>query len=90
MKFDTICHTVLCPVLLNPSNGKIHYDMDAVDGLYPAYTVAHFSCNHGYRMNGPRSRTCQNSETWNMNTPTCVKSNDNSLNGCIIVNFKRI
>ena len=73
----TIFHTVLCPALLIPSNGAIEYDMDAVNGRYPAYTVAHFSCHYGYKMNGSRSRTCQNSETWNMHTPTCNQSNDN-------------
>ena len=43
----TIFHTVLCPALLIPSNGQIEYDMDAVNGRYPAYTVAHFLCHYG-------------------------------------------
>ena len=73
----TIFHTVLCPALLIPSNGQIEYDMDAVDGGYPVYTQAEFLCDHGYRINGPSSRVCQNSKTWNMHTPTCNQSNNN-------------
>ena len=74
--FVTFFCTVSCEVLSKPTNGKdIWYDMTALNGRYPVYTVAHFSCNDRYDRNGPRSRTCVNSGDWNMNSPTCDISN---------------
>ena len=72
-------YTVTCPGLPSPSNGGRTYDMNAVGGRYPVYTVVYFTCNYGYRRDGPQSRTCQNSGNWNMQSPTCTQSNKHNL-----------
>ena len=75
--FVPLFYTVTCGGLHRPLHGKkIEFDMMALNGRYPVYTVAHFSCKDKYDRNGPKSRTCQHSGNWNMNSPTCNISND--------------
>ena len=32
-----------------------------------------FSCNHGYKLLGPKMLTCLTNKTWSDNVPTCQK-----------------
>ena len=67
-------YLVTCSTL-NLENGVVNYNLAAVAGGYPVYTVASFTCNDGYTRSGASSSTCKTSEQWNMNKPTCKKSN---------------
>ena len=59
-----------CPALII-INGEVDYDQDPVNDLYPIGTNASYRCNHGYRIEGSSSRTCQDTGTWNQQTPVC-------------------
>ena len=66
--------TATCPGL-SLSNGKVSYDRDPTDdGLYPVNTTAIFTCNSGYLQKrfSATSSTCQASDTWSHQTPTCI------------------
>ena len=52
-------------------NGLVKYSKSAEIGRYLVNTVAAFSCNSGYQLNGTNSATCQASGNWNEQTPTC-------------------
>jgi len=62
----------VCPNLLNPENGQV---IQLVDGNVPG-TVANYSCDEGYTLQGNMSRECvlngQN-EFWTGLPPTCER-----------------
>ena len=64
---------------MSPSNNEIEYNMDEVNLKNPVYTVVHFHFYYGYKMNSEKSISCQNPETWNINTPICDPNNVNFL-----------
>ena len=49
------------PEIAPPSNGRVLFD-----GLTVTYT-----CNPGYTLNGPITRTCGDNGTWSLTAPTC-------------------
>ena len=62
--------TVTC-VPLSLANGDVTYTKSAQNGKYVVNTVASFSCDSDYYLNGPNSITCQKSGNWNEQTPRC-------------------
>ena len=56
---------------LTLSNGAINYDEDpADDGRYPMNTIATFTCNDEYYIDGNPTATCESSGNWNQQ-PIC-------------------
>ena len=63
--------------MLSLENGEITYNTSSLNGDYPLYTVASFSCDEFYSREGSSSAICQNSGNWNPQAPTCNASNGN-------------
>ena len=62
---------VFCdPLMLD--NGRVRYNKSKnLNGKYPLGTVASFTCNHGYLVEGPGPRTCQISGSLDLKPTTC-------------------
>ena len=58
---------IACDSLISPSNGNVVVDGSGVG------TVATYSCDTGYTLEGVSMRTCQNSAdpTWSGSPPSC-------------------
>ena len=52
-------------------NGLVNYTTSPVKGRYLVDTVASFSCDLGFYLNGTNSAICETSKQWNNETPTC-------------------
>ena len=50
---------------MNPANGEVD-----LNGTTPD-SVATYSCDMGFRLNGTSTRTCQMSAQWSGSAPTC-------------------
>ena len=59
-----------CSDLTMPSNGMISYNGGSTDNR-PMDTVATYSCDTGYTLNGGNTRTCQSGRNWSGSAPTC-------------------
>ena len=62
-----------CPDLTAPTNGMIGYDMETVNAR-PVNTVATYTCNTGYTLNGGiTTMTCGSDGVWSdlESPPTC-------------------
>ena len=51
-------------------NGSIVYTMKSIDNI-PVSTVATYTCDPGYTLNGGTTRTCGSGERWSGSDPTC-------------------
>ena len=60
-----------CGGLEAPSNGSVNIRSTTYD------SVANYSCNVGYALNGESLRTCLTSGEWSGTEPTCSGSFDN-------------
>ncbi len=60
-------HTAVipCPALDSPVNGTV----DDADREYQS--VATYSCDPGFNLDGAETRTCQSDGTWSGQPPTC-------------------
>ena len=56
-----------CPILTALSNGMISYNM----GTILVDTVATYTCDTGYTLNGGSTRTCGSDGVWSGSDPTC-------------------
>ena len=65
--FFLLLVVVPCRALPDPLNGTVMWD-----GLTPG-SVATYSCDEGFELNGVRTRTCQNDGTWSDDAPTCER-----------------
>ena len=62
-----------CSDLTVPANGMISYNMGTVS-LRPVNTVATYTCDPGYTLNGSTStRTCGSDGLWSGSAPTCQR-----------------
>uniref|UniRef100_H2Z7B4 Sushi domain-containing protein n=1 Tax=Ciona savignyi TaxID=51511 RepID=H2Z7B4_CIOSA len=61
-----ICREILCPSLSQPTQGSVVVTSRSVQG------VATYSCNTGYRLDGPQVITCFSNGRWSNTPPTCV------------------
>ena len=69
---STYFSVVICEALQLPENGDISYNESLVRNEgYTVDTLASFTCNSGYNLNGSDSSICRNSGNWNQETPTC-------------------
>ena len=59
------CVGPVCPRLIAPVNGAVQ-----LSGVTPGATAT-YSCNPGYRLTGPETRTCQVNVTWSDTAPVC-------------------
>ena len=57
---------VQCPVV-NLLNGQVDTTANRFDG-----STANYSCDTGFNLHGPSSRTCQENGTWSNLPPTCI------------------
>ncbi len=64
-----------CSDLTNPTNGMISYNMGTT-GLRPVNTVATYTCDTGYTLNGGSTRTCGSDGMWSGANPVYVNVND--------------
>ena len=62
---------MVCTDLMDLVNGGIVYDMETKDNR-PVNTVATYTCNTGYTLNGSSTtRTCGSDGVWSGSDPTC-------------------
>lgn len=61
-------HTEICPELTDPPNGRVNYTSITFSSL------AHYTCNDGYRINGASVLQCLRGGLWNNTPPTCQGS----------------
>ncbi|XP_064386164.1 uncharacterized protein LOC135334777 [Halichondria panicea] len=59
-----------CPDLTKPANGMISYNMGTAS-LRPVDTVATYTCDPGYTLNGDTTNTCRSDGVWSGSAPTC-------------------
>ncbi|XP_064386213.1 sushi, von Willebrand factor type A, EGF and pentraxin domain-containing protein 1-like [Halichondria panicea] len=59
-----------CPGLTVPANGMISYNMGTVS-LRPVGTVATYTCDTGYTLNGVSTRTCGSDGVWSGSALIC-------------------
>lgn len=62
-----LCAAVTCPPPVTPSMGLI--DDSASDFTYN--TAIRYSCQHGYKLEGPSTGTCNENSTWGV-VPVCI------------------
>lgn len=58
---------IRCPRLYAPQYGSI----DVNDTIHSS--VAHYSCDHGYQLQGDIYVTCQYSGLWTNTPPKCIR-----------------
>lgn len=58
-----------CPLLPPIGNGQV----DSKAGQNLAGSVAYYSCNEGFYLNGRADRTCMPDDSWNGTEPSCEK-----------------
>ena len=63
---ECVFHAVTCPDQSNPDNGEVTYS----DGLSVG-SVASYTCNDGYALEGRANRTCLESGRWSDEIPIC-------------------
>ena len=64
---------ITCPDLIVPANGMISYNMGSASPR-PVSTVATYTCNSGYTLNGGSStRTCGSNGVWSGSELTCQR-----------------
>ena len=64
---------VQCPLLSDPDNGQVTLESTVF------LSVATYSCNEGFILNGDETRTCQSDEQWSGNDPTCERKSSNVM-----------
>ena len=80
--YYTVCQSfslVTCAALSTPSNGRVSYNKDSLGGRYPYKTTATFTCNSGYKRDGPEFASCLNlnfKNDWSGWTPACNKKSN--------------
>ena len=63
-----IVHLGECSELANPTNGAV-----SVTSVTQG-SIATYSCNSGYYLNGSFNRICQANGTWGGSDPTCKRT----------------
>ncbi len=63
---------ITCSDLILLTNGDIVYTAGSTNSR-PVDTVATYTCNTGYTLNGGTTRTCESDGVWSGSTPTCQR-----------------
>ncbi|XP_064386377.1 sushi, von Willebrand factor type A, EGF and pentraxin domain-containing protein 1-like isoform X2 [Halichondria panicea] len=63
-----------CSDLIAPTNGMIGYNNMGTASQRPVNTMATYTCNPGYTLNGGSTRTCGSDGLWSGSAPTCQLS----------------
>ncbi len=66
----TVAPPTTCSDLTSPTNGAIAYNMGTTSQR-PEDTVATYTCNPGYTLNGDTTRTCGSDGMWSGSPPVC-------------------
>lgn len=57
---------ITCPPLPSPDNGQVNTPSQEVG------SVANYSCNEGYNLEGVETRTCLQDGSWSGDPPVCT------------------
>ena len=71
MNNNVILHTVPCPVLSTPDNGRVSYSNGITGAHIPTNIEATYSCTTGYVLTGDSMRTCTSGGSWTGSDPVC-------------------
>ena len=63
---------ITCTDLPSLTNGTINYGAGSTNSI-PVDTVATYTCNPGYTLNGGSTRTCESDGVWSGSAPTCQR-----------------
>ena len=54
-----------CGVLISPVNGIVQFQSTVL------FSIARYTCDHGYELNGEKERQCMANGHWSAEHPTC-------------------
>ncbi|XP_064386154.1 uncharacterized protein LOC135334773 isoform X2 [Halichondria panicea] len=66
-----VCQLIICSDLPSLTNGNIDYGGAGSTNSRPVDTVATYTCNPGYTLNGGTTRTCGSDGVWSEPAPMC-------------------
>ena len=66
----TAAPSTTCSDLTKPTNGMIAYNIET-NSLRPVDTVATYTCDTGYTLNGDTTRACESGGMWSGSAPVC-------------------
>ena len=61
---------MVCPELMDLVNGTIMYNMETINNRSVG-TVATYTCNPGYTLNGDNTTICESGGSWSESDQTC-------------------
>ena len=57
----------MCPSLTDPKNGTVN------EGGFVPGSIATYTCDSGYSLDGSETRECQDDGNWDGVAPTCIR-----------------
>ncbi|XP_005539993.3 P-selectin isoform X1 [Macaca fascicularis] len=63
------CEAIKCPELFAPEQGSL--DCSDTHGEFNVGSTCHFSCNKGFKLEGPNNVKCTTSGRWSATPPAC-------------------
>lgn len=63
------CEAIKCPELFTPEQGSL--DCSDTHGEFNVGSTCHFSCNKGFKLEGPNNVKCTTSGRWSATPPAC-------------------
>lgn len=63
---EPICEPFTCPPLSDPMNGRVTADVSV-------NSVAIYTCDHGFQLQGPQRRMCRLNDNWTGSEPKCLE-----------------
>ena len=75
---------ITCSDLPSPTFGDIDYGGAGSTDNRPVNTVATYTCNTGYTLNGGTTRTCGSDGVWSGSTPTCQRKWNGLCTVCLL------
>ncbi len=75
---------ITCSDLPSLTNGDIDYGGSGSTNSRPVDTVATYTCNPGYTLNGGTTRTCGSDEVWSGLAPTCQRKWNGLCTVCLL------
>ncbi len=75
---------VTCSDLPLLTNGDIDYGGAGSTDIRPVGTVATYTCNPGYTLNGVTTRTCGSGGVWSGSAPVCQRKWNGLCTVCLL------